>query len=530
METIFFNGKIITMENEPYTDCVLVKNGIIKDTGSFEKISALYPSAQKRDLEGRALMPSFIDPHSHFMSAAITLLYPSVSRCKTFDDIQRLIKEFVSLKNLDSEKWLVLRDFDQSVIKENAYPNKKILDEAAPEIPVVLQHKSGHSGVFSSKALQILGIDADTKSAEGGTIEIINGEPTGYMDENAYIKYIQKIPLPDSQSLQEAIKKTQNMYFSKGITTIQEGMLVKSMVPIYEKAMELKLFKADIVGFVGPNDIDSVKNVFSGHIKEYKNNFKIGGIKIFLDGSPQNKTAYMSRPYIDNKKNFGSLTMKNEEVLEALKKAVENDMQILCHCNGDKACDIFINCVNDISKIEPRICSLNPVIIHAQFINPAVLPFAASLGITASFFVAHILHWGELHIKNLGYNRASQMSPLNSALQCMPFTLHQDTPVINPDMFETIYCAVSRKTSAGRVIGQNQKISVYNALKAVTMNAAKQYSEQNSKGSISKGKRADLIILDKNPLEVSEDEIRNVNVIETIKDGETVWKAEEQFL
>ena len=112
----------------------------------------------------------------------------------------------------------------------------------------------------------------------------------------------------------------------------------------------------------------------------------------------------------------------------------------------------------------------------------------------------------------------------------MPFTLHQDTPVINPDMFETIYCAVSRKTSAGRVIGQNQKISVYNALKAVTINAAKQYSEQNSKGSISKGKRADLIILDKNPLEVSEDEIRNVNVIETIKDGETVWKAEEQFL
>ena len=146
-------------------------------------------------------------------------------------------------------------------------------------------------------------------------------------------------------------------------------------------------------------------------------------------------------------------------------------------------------------------------------------------GIIPSFFVAHTYYWGDVHIENLGIERARKISPANSALkQEIPFTFHQDAPVIEPNMFETIWCAVKRKTKNGKILGEEERIPLIEAIKAVTINAAYQYFEENEKGSIKEGKLANFIIIDKNPFEVETDEIKNIQILETIKEGETLWK------
>ena len=168
---------------------------------------------------------------------------------------------------------------------------------------------------------------------------------------------------------------------------------------------------------------------------------------------------------------------------------------------------------------------IRPVMIHAQLVGIDQLPYLKQYHIIPSFFIAHVFYWGDIHVNNFGYERASKISPARSALeQDILFTFHQDSPVINPNMFETIWCAVTRKTKSGITLGEDEKISVLDAIKAVTINSAYQYFEENTKGSIKEGKLANLIIVDKNPLEVNSDEIKNIKVLETLKEGKTLYR------
>ena len=154
------------------------------------------------------------------------------------------------------------------------------------------------------------------------------------------------------------------------------------------------------------------------------------------------------------------------------------------------------------------------------------LPEVKKLGMIPSFFMAHVYHWGDIHVNNFGFDRASQISPAKSALdEGIKFTFHQDAPVIEPNMIETMWIAVNRKMKDGTVLGENQKIPALAALEAVTKNGAYQYFEEDIKGTIKEGKLADLVILDKNPLKVESDDIRNIKVMETMKEGNTIFKA-----
>lgn len=168
---------------------------------------------------------------------------------------------------------------------------------------------------------------------------------------------------------------------------------------------------------------------------------------------------------------------------------------------------------------------IRPVLIHGQFLAEDQIEETKKLGIIPSFFVAHTYYWGDVHIKNFGIDRANKISPLASSLKNdLLFTLHQDSPVIESNMLETIWCATTRETKSGKILGQEERIGVLDTIKAVTINAAYQYFEENLKGSIKEGKIADLVILDKNPLNVEKDEIKDIKVVETIKSGKTIFK------
>jgi hypothetical protein len=211
-----------------------------------------------------------------------------------------------------------------------------------------------------------------------------------------------------------------------------------------------------------------------------------------------------------------------------IRDATNNRRQILVHCNGDAAADQLLSIYMGIFNEKPEIgkADLRPVMLHCQTVRDNQLDLMKKLGMIPSIFIDHTYYWGDVHMENLGDFRGSRISPAASALdKGLKMTLHQDSPTVRPDMLHTVWTAVNRISRSGETIGEKQRISVYQALEAVTKNAAYQYHEEDLKGTIGAGKLADLVILDKNPLSVEEDQIKNIKVVETIKEGETIFRA-----
>ena len=330
---------------------------------------------------------------------------------------------------------------------------------------------------------------------------------------------LKRIPLPKIEEIINAFKEAQEIYASNGITMAQEGVITNELAKIYKLLANKNEIFLDIVAYMDYKNVNEIKKEYSEYINKYNNNFKIGGIKIFLDGSPQANTAWLREAYANEPEYYGYRIMKDEDVEEILENTKESNLQILAHCNGDKAAEQYINAIKKVSGLK------RPIMIHAQLLGLDQLPDVKKFNIIPSFFISHIYYFGDIHIKNLGMKRAEHISPAGSSLkQNILFTFHQDTPVIEPDMFETIWCAVNRTTKAGKVLGEDEKVSVLEAIKAVTINAAYQYGEEEIRGSLKTGKKADLIIVDKNPLKVAKDELRNIKILKTIKDGKVIWE------
>ncbi len=516
MKKIYYNGEFITLENFEI-QALLIEGERIKKIGSKQEILKYKDNeTELMDLKGKTMMPAFIDAHSHFSGVANNFLKVNLENCKNFKEIQEELENYKNENNIKDNEWILATGYDNNNLEEKNHPRKEVIDKILPNNPVVLQHKSGHVGVFNDKALEALNITKETE-VQGGVIEKENGILTGYMEENAFIEYQKKVPMPNLNKLLEAYEKAQAKYLSYGITTIQDGMAYTSMIPIYKELINKNKLIVDLVAYIEINSRNVFFEEFKDNIKKYKNNFKIGGYKIFLDGSPQSRTAWMRNPYIDDDKYYGYNTMKDKEVEDAIKLSIDTNMQILAHCNGDKAAEQYIK---SVEKYNNEINKLRPVMIHAQLLGLDQIKEVKKYNIIPSFFIEHIFYWGDTHIKNFGKERANKISPAGEALkENVLFTFHQDSPVIEPNMFETIWCAVTRTTKNGIELGKEQKIDVLDAIKAVTINAAYQYFEENEKGSIKEGKYADLIILDKNPLKVELDKIKDIQILETIKKG-----------
>lgn len=547
--TVYFNGDILTMEPEKETvSAVTVQDGRIVSTmeaasrhaiegydappesGAMPRKNYAPASCSKQepvrfvDLKGAAMLPAFLDSHSHFSGYASAQLQVPLEEAVNFAEIAEKIRTYIHSHHLPYGTWVIGKGYDHNQLAEHAHPTAALLDQAAPDNPVILQHQSCHMGVFNTMALRMLGVTARTPCPSGGRIAVENGRPTGYMEENAFIAYQQKVPMPSMEDLAGAYRTVQDKYASYGITTIQEGMLPVRLLPLYQMLMEENMLKLDVVGFADAKEAPSLLPKLADHCRIYKNHFKLGGLKIFLDGSPQGRTAWMRRPYAGSADYCGYNTLSDQQVEDFVRLAAKEKLQLLAHCNGDAAAAQYLRACSKVEAEGFSLKALRPVLVHGQLLGPDQMPEIKRLGIIPSFFAAHVYYWGDAHIRNFGLERASHISPAASALQAgVPFTFHQDTPVIEPDMLETIWCSINRLTKGGTKLDA-EAIPVRDALRAVTINAAYQYFEENEKGSIRPGKRADFVILDKNPLTVAPMELKNIRVLQTIKDGETIYE------
>lgn len=521
MKKLYYNGSIVTMHGAQTAQSVLTENGCICCVGNLTPADV--SDAKPIDLHGAAMLPAFIDAHSHFAAVANGFLQADLSECASFAEIQQAVQKFIQSNHIPAGQWVLGKGYDHNVLREREHPDRAVLDAVAPDNPVVIQHKSGHFGVFNTRALAALNVDIDTPVPDGGDIRQRDGRLTGYMEETAFVSYLKQTPMPGLPALMDAFERAQDKYFSHGIVMAQEGMLAEQLLPVYQAMVQEGRLKIDVVGYPEPESLEPALATFP---QAHSGPVRIGGIKIFLDGSPQGRTAWMRAPYADGGDYRGYPTMTDEAVFNAVCTAVRQGVQLLAHCNGDAAAQQMIEAVRRAEAQGMDVAALRPVMIHAQLLDIDQMDAVKTLGIMPSFFVAHVWHWGDVHVENFGMERAARISPAQAALQQgISFTFHQDAPVIEPDMLETVWCAVNRITRTGRILGPDQRISPYDALKAVTLNAAWQYFAEAERGSLEPGKRADFVILDRNPLEVPREQIREIAVLETIRADEPVWKA-----
>lgn len=523
MKKLFYGGKILTMTDPLYAEAVLVENGMILAIGTEERLRGVAQDYEEVNLHGATLMPSFIDAHSHFFQVATSMLQVSINGAASIEEIASRIAEYISKNAIQPGQWVNVRDYDNNIMPDLKNPTLSQLDAFAPNNPLAIYHKSGHMGLMNSAALAQLGITAETPSPEGGRIEVIDGKLTGYLEENAFIESIKKIPLPGIDELAKAFVLAQEKYASYGITTIQDGMVVKEMLSMYQMLIQKNLLKLDVMLYLSLESYDSAVQML--HHMPPQTHVQVGGLKIFLDGSPQGRTAWMRQPYQGEDSSYcGYGTLTDEAVTAAFEQAAKLNTQLIGHCNGDMAAEQFLRCLEEAEKTYPQLKELRPVIIHGQLIGRDQLSRVHDLGAMISFFVAHVYHWGDVHLRNFGEERAAHISPTHSALESdVLFTFHQDAPVIDPDMLETVWCAVNRQTKNGVHLGEDEEISTLDALRAVTVNSAYQYFQEESKGTIAPGKQADFVVLEQDPLETEKTHLKDIRILKTYKNGECIF-------
>ncbi len=539
--TIFYNAQVVTMDDAlPEAQAVLIRDGRIVQVGSNGQILALQDeNTQLRDLEGKALLPGFIDPHSHFTAVAYSLLLvnakPSPSGpCDSRELLLDAFRKGYAEGDWSQGDWLMGMGYDPSAFPDRVGITRHDLDTISTQVPISCIHASGHMAVLNTLGLKKLGYWGDYTVPAGGTVELLpDGTPSGLITELAYLSpEIQaKTKAPNFERVLASLGKASALYTSFGVTTAQDARVGLSEYQLLTVGGQTGAVAIDVVGIVSPDAAEKLltRDVQAG---PYQNHIRMGGYKIFLDGSPQGKTAWLSQPYYVPQEGCGPdyrgfPIYEDAAVTAAAKTCLENGWQLNTHCNGDEACEQLIRCYEQAIRETGIHKDLRPVMIHAQTVRADQLDRMAKIGMAASFFLDHVFYWGDWHYDSvLGPDRAENISPIRWALdRGIHCTMHQDSPVVNPNALFAVHNAVNRRTMGGRVLGEKQKLSVWEALKAVTLDGAYQIFEEDTKGSITAGKLADLVILEENPLRADRAHIKDIAVLETIKEGVTVYSA-----
>lgn len=535
-DLIFLGQNIITMDASNVS-AVAVRGDRIVVAGSEQDARALQGEGTLViELGERALLPGFIDAHGHFAGVAryadmLDLSSPPVGDVTSVDDIVRKLQRRIENRNIPPGELVYGYGYDDSLLAELRHPDRDDLDRASSDHPIVIRHVSGHLLAANSMALLEAGVGANTADPAGGIIRRRPGsdEPDGVMEETAMQFFPGTGELLTPQRQSELRREAVQIYAGYGITTIQDSNVSQAYVDRLKAEGLEQEYAADIVTFVMGNPLPDDVLATVAADTSYTGGVRNGGVKFTLDGSPQGRTAWMSEPY-----NAGPPGAAADYVaypsydpdawLNRIGPLLERGVPVLAHANGDAAIELMIDGVANAIAAGP-VPDHRSVIIHAQLIREDQLDRVAELGIIPSFYSVHPFFWGDWHRLSFGEERARFISPVQAAIaRGIPFTVHNDSPIVPPDMMRLVEITVNRETRSGFVLGPDQRASVMQALHAITLGAAYQYFEEDEKGSITVGKRADLVILEDNPLTVATSELGEVSVLETFARGKSIFK------
>lgn len=536
---LYYGGDILTMEGDvpTYEETLVVENGKIAFVGSIDEAVDLYGNNYEEiDLKGGTLLPGFIDGHAHyaaFSAQAIgaQILPPPDAGAANIATLIEILKSWNTPENLNLTGWVFGMGFDDSVLEEKRFPTKDDLDKVSTEVPVFIIHISGHFASVNSKGLELLNITENTPDPEGGIIRRMPGsnEPNGVLEELAAIPHMISVISPKTEEgMRRFMDAGQEMALSYGYTTAQEGRAMQNHLALVKEAESGNL-KLDVVSYVDYTLMEEYLST-KWYSKDYINHYRIGGAKLTLDGSPQGRTAWRTQPYLippeGAAKDYSGYPAipKDEDVMDIYDKALKNNWQILTHANGDAAIDQMIRTIKPSAEKYGNNDRRN-VLIHGQYVREDQLDSLKKLDIIASLFPLHTFYWGDWHKEIIGDSLGNKISPTRTALKKgLRITIHTDAPVALPNLMRVVWTASNRTSRSGDVIGNTERLKPYKALKAITDWSAYQHFEEDRKGTLEVGKLADMVLLDENPLKVPIDNIKNIIVLQTIKEGKTIYR------
>jgi predicted amidohydrolase YtcJ len=540
-DTIYTGGEIVTVAfASPSAEALAVKGTRILSVGGQASVLKLKGTDTKVvDLGGKTMIPGIVESHGHFMAALAiadraNVSAPPVGPAKNGREIVGALTSFAREKGIKSGELVIGYGYDENLMSDGLPLNRDVLDTAFPDSPVVVIHVSGDAAVLNSAALRRFGISAASKTPEGGVIvrKPRSREPTGLVMEAAWIPIMTQLSSPATpEEEQKRLEFAQNMYFAAGVTTAQEGAARAEDVELLARHADKGDFAIDVVAYPFFFHVEEVlKKHPATSFGRYQNHLKLGGCKIMVDGSPQSRTALFTTPYLKGGPSGeedwkGVKKLSQDSLNEFFKKCYSDDLQVLAHANGDGAIDMVL-AAHEAGAAGNLDKDRRTTVIHSQFARPDQLQQFAKLKIIPSFFTEHTFFFSDAHVLNRGKAQAASMSPMRGAIELgLRPTNHTDFNTAPIDQMFLMWSAVNRFDRNGEVVGRDERVGAIEALEAITINAAYQSFEEKSKGSLEAGKLADLVILDKSPLEVATAKIKDIKVLETIKEGKTVYRA-----
>jgi predicted amidohydrolase YtcJ len=527
---VFLNGNVYTVDkNIPFAEAIITVNDKIVFVGSNESAKQHVDNfTEVIDLKGKLVLPGFIDSHAHTILGGFSLLSVDLRHCKTKDEFILTLKKF---SHTYSGNWITGGNWNHQIWDNPILPTKEWIDEFTNDIPVFLTRMDYHMALANSKALELAGIDNNAKNPDGGIIvkDTLTGEPTGILKDKAMELVLNVIPEPSEKEYSNSVDAAMMEASRNGVTGIGD-ITYKNHFIAFQKAKKENKLTCRI------NAILPIQLVNEFIANEIQTNFgdeylKIGSLKAFADGSLGSSTAYFFDPYLDDETNFGLPMdiLSNGKLAEMMVKADKYNLQLCIHAIGDKAVSDVIDIVERI-KNENKFWDRRLRIEHAQHIHPKDYTRFKNLDIIISAQPYHLYDDGPWAGDLIGYERMKNTLAFRSILDNnIKLCFGSDWAVAPLKPLLGIYAATTRQTCDGKYpdgINPEQKISVHEAIKAYTIDAAFANNAENYCGSITTGKKADFIVLSDNILDIDPNQIKNTTVEKTIFDGDIVYNIE----
>jgi predicted amidohydrolase YtcJ len=524
-DVILYNANILTIdEAQPRAQAVAIAGGRFLAVGSNDDVRHLSkPGTRQLDIGGKTVVPGFIDAHTHPSYAGIRHLRWEDCDLRSIAEIQSAIRERAA--KTPAGDWVIGFKYDDTKTKEGRRLTREDLDSAAPQHPVFIEHRGGHTAYVNSLALKRTEVTDETADPAGGKFDRdAAGRLTGGLRENATEPFRKIIPTHFTRDeMRQGVKLISQMMVRSGVTSVHDAQGAPEDLLAYQDAREAGELSFRVYCFLQYQFLDQMKaaGVRTGFGDEW---VRIGGIKLVCDGSISERTARLSQPYVGRPNDYGILVSSEDELYAAARKAHEAGWQVGTHSNGDAAIDIMLRIYERLQREMPR---RDPRyrLEHCTVINPSLVQRIRALGAIPTPFSTYVYYHGE-KMREYGPERLDWMFAVRSFLDAgIRVTQASDYP---PGPFEPMMALrseVTRTDSHGVLWGPRQRVTVEEALRVGTINGAYASFEENRKGSITAGKLADLVVLGRDPLRVDPMSLIDIPIERTMTGGRWVYEA-----
>lgn len=532
-DTAFINGEVVTIdEKQTITEALAVKDNKIISVGTTMKIKELIGNKTNViDLEGRSLLPGFVDAHMHLSIYGTNMLDISSKQPEvtSLQDLYKALKK--EAENTKKGDWIRAWGFNENTISDKRFPTKKELDEISTSHPILIVRVCNHLSIVNSKSLELANIDDETKNPEGGVIEKdSSGFLTGKLIETAHMQ-MSNLAVRSDEELATSLKLASDTLIKYGVTSIHDAggygdgprifNIMKDSIESGDIKVRIYAMIASLTNSEKFINQMKEKNVITGLGDE---RFKIGPVKLFSDGSSTGPTLATREPYTSDEKNYGILYYEQQQLNRTLIDAHKRGNQITAHAQGDQAIEMVLNSIEAALQEKPR-DNHRHRIEHAGIAPPDLQSRMKELGVTIIPNPGFMYENGDDYLTFYG-DRVNWMYPANDYINSnINAAFASDAPVIGCNPFIGIHAAVNRKTRTNQIVGKSQTVSVLDALKAYTLMGAYASFEEDIKGNLKEGKLADVIVLNKSILNEKKDKIKDLKVEMTMINGEVVFKS-----